>query len=509
MDLHETRVVATRVPARAARASRTRVERNTALHARHRVRFDAAFAFTGWGKRIFTSSRGSGQGAWPAVRGRIAGVPRLIRRLANLPLALEARAALDASAAPPMPHRAASRRVPTRIRIAVLIALLSIAWVLLLGWAAEVPLSAPLVPAERMRQNGADFDVVMGAGVDNEKRLAINAVGAEHIALQSRKFASPIDAAAFPLLRYRWDDFPRTLELSFVFRRADEPNDVHTVTLPPAAAHPGYFDLSTVPEWSGRIVEIGFSEFPTAQLVPADIAFRPFVLVDAELWSPSWRGSLGALGTDWAAYRPWALMSVSALGPDAPWPHKATPVLVLSIGLVASVVAATIVLAQNLAWLGTMIAIAIAGGWIALDLRWIGELADRHALTRELYAGKPWRERAAIEPDTALVAAASRVRDVIAREPPGAHVIVSSPAVYDLLRLDYHLLPANVAPVAVLVDAPSKHAMRPALLVTYADDEWRYDAARGIVRWMHGAYAADAVLDEGDLRVFRLRERLP
>ena len=336
------------------------------------------------------------------------------------------------------------------MRIALLVALLAISWVLLLGWAAQVPLSAPLLPAARMRQNGADFNVVMGAGVDNGKRLAVNAVGAEHIALQSRAFATPIEATAFPVLRYRWDDFPRTLELSFVFRRAYEPNDVHTVTLPPAAAHPGYFDLSSVPEWSGRIVEIGFSEFPTAQLVPADIAFRPFTLVEAELWSPSWRGSLGALGTDWAAYRPWALMSVSALGPDAPWPHKATPVLVLSIGLVASVVIAAIVLAQSLAWLGTMLAVVIAGGWIALDVRWIGELADRHALTRELYAGKPWRERATIEPDTALVATASRVRDIVAREPAGAHVIVSSPAVYDLLRLDYHLLPTNVAPVAAL-----------------------------------------------------------
>jgi hypothetical protein len=208
-----------------------------------------------------------------------------------------------------------------------------------------------------------------------------------------------------------------------VFRRADEPDDVHTITLPPAGAYPAYFDLSSTPDWHGRIIEAGFAEFPTAQLVPADIAFRPFSLVEAELWSPSWRGSLGALGTDWSAYRPWALMSVSALGPDAPWPHKPTPVLVLTIGLAASLAIAAVLLARGWTWLGLTLCTAIAGGWLALDLRWIGEFADRHVLTRELYAGKPWRERAMIEPDTALIAASARVRDLLARVPPSTHVV--------------------------------------------------------------------------------------
>ena len=193
-----------------------------------------------------------------------------------------------------------------------------------LGRAARVPRSSP---SQRMRFAGNDFHVVMGARRRKRTSGSASTRSAPSTWRCNRsRCAQPIDADAFPILRYRWQDFPRTLELSFVFRRADQPDDVHTVTLPPAGAYPGYFDLSDVPDWHGRIIEIGFAEFPTAQLVPADIAFRPFALIEAEFWSPSWRGSLGALGTDWSAYRPWALMSVSALGPDAPWPHKPTPV---------------------------------------------------------------------------------------------------------------------------------------------------------------------------------------
>jgi hypothetical protein len=404
--------------------------------------------------------------------------------------------------APEAPRSAIARR----LRVVLLALLLLFLWIALFGWAAEAPAGAPFQPAERARFAGSDFGVVMGSGFPFGKRLGINSIGRQRMALQSFAPPQPIDAASRPVLRYRFAEFPRTLELSFVFRRAEDPQDVHTVALPPAGAHPGYFDLHSVPEWRGRIVEIGFAEFPTAQLVPADIAFRPFALVEAELWSPSWRGSLGALGTDWSAYRPWALMSVSALGPDAPWPHKVSMVLLLAIGLGASVALAAIVLARSRRWLAAMLCLALGGGWLALDLRWLGEFADRHLLTRELYAGKPWHERAAIEPDTALVQSAARVRTALAREPKDMHVIVTAPSAYEMLRLAYHLLPANTAPVGVLMRSGGGiSAMRPALLVVYDDDGWTYDALRGAVRHADAEYPADPVVANGALRIFRLR----
>lgn len=438
----------------------------------------------------------------------------MIQRFLRSPILLDARVSGDSGVPPcetsvrtPNPESALALR---RLRIGALIVLLAVLWTVLLGWASQAPLDAPLQPAERMRFAGSDFHVVLGAAVENGRRLGINAVGTDHMALQSVTMSAPLKAESFPVLRYRWQDFPRTLELSFVFRRADEPDDVHTITLPPAGAYPAYFDLSSTPDWRGEIIEAGFAEFPTAQLVPADIAFRPFSLVEAELWSPSWRGSLGTLGTDWSAYRPWALMSVSALGPDAPWPHKPTPVIVLTIGLAVSLALAAALLARSWTWLGLTLSTAIAGGWLALDLRWIGELADRHVLTRELYAGKPWRERATIEPDTALIAASQRVRDVLARVPPSTHVVVAASAAYDVLRLVYHLLPANVAPMtAIAGDASKLRAMQPALLVVYDDPDWTFDAASRRLRFADNAYAADLLFEDASLRVFRLQGAAP
>jgi len=404
----------------------------------------------------------------------------------------------------------AIRRTNPRLRAGALVVLLALLWIALLGWAAQAPLGSPFEPAQRLRHDGNDFHVVMGAGVENGRRLAISAVGADHMALQAFALNEAIDAADFPVLRYRWQAFPRTLELSFVFRRSDDPDDVHTVTLPPAGAFPAYFDLANVPEWRGRIVEIGFAEFPTAQLVPADIAFSPFALAEAELWSPSWRGSLGALTTDWTAYRPWALMSVSALGPDAPWPHKPTPVIVLAVGLAASVLLAAAVLARSRRWIGLAFCVALAAAWIGLDLRWLGELADRHAMTRYLYAGKPWHERAAIEPDTGLLAGAARARALLARAPADTHVIVAAASVYDVLRLNYHLLPANVAPIGVLAQFESAaDTMKPALLVVYADPSWAFDARLGTLQFADKRYSANMVFDEGDLRIFQLRGAVP
>lgn len=393
----------------------------------------------------------------------------------------------------------------TWLRPLALSVLLPLIWVALLAWAAHVPAGAPFQPAQRLHGAGADFHVVSGTASVGGRRLYVTAAGAEHTSAQALAFADGIAASDFPVLRYRLGLFPRTHELSFMFRRADAPDDVQTLTLPPAGTHPAYFDLSGVAAWHGRIVEIGFAEYPTAQLVPADAPSRPFSLDEAELWSPSWRGSLGALGTDWLAYRPWALMSVSALGPDAPWPHKVSPVIVLAIGLTVCLVVAGLVLRRSRRWFAIAACVALAAGWVALDLRWLAEFSARHTLTRELFADKPWRERAAIEPDTDLVAAAARVRSVLAHEPASSHVVVAADSPYAMLRLGYHLLPANSAPATAWTQqAPSTPAAR-TLMVVYAAPDWHFDERSGILRGPLHAFAARAVLDEGDLKIFRLQ----
>lgn len=391
--------------------------------------------------------------------------------------------------------------------VALLLALVPSCWLLLLVLAARVPVDAPLQPGQRLRHAGSDFVVIAGAGagIEGDRLLNIAAIGDQRMGVQSLTFAEPIEAASFPLLRYRWQAFPRTLELSFMFRRTDAPADVHTITLPPAGRFPAYFDLADVPEWQGRISEIGFAEYPTGQLVPDDVAITPFALAEVELWTPSWRGSLGALATDWFAYRPWALMSISALGPDAPWPHKLSPVIVLVAALGLAVVLARVFLSTRRGRrLGPMLCLACAVGWMLLDLRWLWELNQRHALTRELHEGLGWAERAERVPDRQLVAVAALVREWHARAAPATRVLVAADNPYSMLRLGYHLLPLNTAPANSLQALEAGAFGAPLWLVAYATSAWRFDEADGILHGPGIELAARPLFEDSDLRIYSI-----
>lgn len=392
------------------------------------------------------------------------------------------------------------------LRIALLAALLLSCWLFLLLIAARVAVDAPFQPGQRLRHAGADFVVIAGAGagIEGDRLLNIAAIGDQRMAVQSLTFSPPIDAGALSLLRYRWQAFPRTLELSFMFRRADAPADVHTVTLPPAGRYPAYFDLADVPAWRGRISEIGFAEYPTAQLVPDDVAITPFALAEVELWTPSWRGSLGALATDWLAYRPWALMSISALGPDAPWPHKRSPVIALAAGLGLAVLLVRAFSRRGNRGIGSMLCLAIAVGWILLDLRWLWELNQRHALTRELHEGRSWEERAERVPDRQLVAVAARVRELHARAAPATRVLVAADSPYSMLRLGYHLLPLNAAPANSLKALQAGASGAPLWLVAYATPAWEFDVAGGILRGPGIETVAWPVFEDAELRVYSI-----
>jgi len=99
---------------------------------------------------------------------------------------------------------------------------------------------------------------------------------------------------------------------------------------------------------------------------------------------------------------------------------------------------------------------------------------------------------------------------VLARAPPSTHVVVAASAAYDVLRLVYHLLPANVAPMTTIAGNGRKlGAMQPALLVVYDDPAWTFDAARRRLSFADAAYAADLVFEDQELRIFRLRGAAP
>lgn len=381
--------------------------------------------------------------------------------------------------------------------------MLGLWWSLLLLWFCDIPWTAPLRAAHRFSLPGSAFTEKLGRSYSADNELSIDAAGAGFATLQARR-TDVLPAVEWPVLHYHFTKLPRALELSFVFRRADSPGDVQTVSVPWPVDGSGSFDLSRSPEWKGDIVEFGFSEFPTAQLVPPEQAFHPFSLDRVTLESRSWRGAMAVKRSDWFGYWPWALMSISALGPDASAPRGHSFVPLLALGSVGSVG----LLALMLRWRARRLMLAAIGmtllGWLTLDVVWLANLTSRHRMTRQLYAGKSWDERAALVADSDLVAAAARVRNALAEAPRGVRVLVDADADFTRARLAYHLLPLNLAWANVVGFGKPEQRAGSYLVLYNLDDVRHYDPAQhALIGPDFELGPLEPVLHEDKLRVFR------
>jgi hypothetical protein len=379
---------------------------------------------------------------------------------------------------------------------------IAVIWMLVLGLAADVRWSAPLAPQQRVHMNASAFHVVMGAGVEDDTALRIGAIGEDGNALQSIALDG-LRAEDFSLLRYRFDGFPSTLELSLVFRRADAPDDVQVVTVPWPGKGWRSLNLSHVPGWHGQIIELGFAENATPQVVPESIAFRPFRFDGAELWSPSWRGSFAALYTSWFGYTPWALLSISALGPQREVAQAPPPVPFVGLAGILSLLAAALILRWSRAQLLGGFAIVFLGLWVALDLRWLDDLHAKHELTESVYADKSWEERARLVPDQDIAQAAEQVRVFVSTLTVPHHLLVASDEKYTFLRLIYLLLPLNAAPLQQA--AGMRVPPRDTLFVLYRDTQWRYDEKRSALLGDNRAYPVEPVFESGEMHIYGFR----
>jgi len=314
-----------------------------------------------------------------------------------------------------------------------------------------------------------------------------------------------IVAAERPILRYRVSSFPSTMELALVFRRADAPGDTFSTTLTTPRGEVGTIDLSTEREWRGRIVEVGFAAYAVAQSAPPATAFAPYRLLDATFESLSWRGAFGATATEWFGRRYWALMSMSALGPDAPRVRARSLILFAAAGLAGSVALAGLLGGWRERRLLRFAVVAAVCAWVALDLRWLLSLADRHAGTRAAYAGRDWRQRQELQPDREVAAAAARVRAELGDRLAQIRLVVDAPSDYERARLVYHLLPANVAPINLFVFGPKNYPG--VYVVLYGRDPSVFDAEKGRLTLLdETTESAELVIDEPPLQLYRLRQ---
>lgn len=388
-------------------------------------------------------------------------------------------------------------------RLALALVAIAVAWTLVLGTAAGVSWSAPLLPAQRFALDGDEFRPVIGAGVEDGKALGVGANAADGNALQSAA-VGPLHAADFPILRYRFEDFPRTLELVFVFRRADAAGDVQAVPLPWPTSGAGSVDLSRLSDaWRGDIVEVGFAEYATSQLVPPSAAFRPFRLLGAQLRGRAWSETPRLLRTAWFGYVPWSQASINALvASDSVMPVVPSVAL---LALLAFAIAAWFLRGSGVARSNALL-VAVALAWVALDARWLVQLRDSHRLTETLYGGKPWAERVRLQPDEDIAGFAQLVRQQLAGTSNSQRILVGSDSLYTVLRLIYFLLPLNAVPLdAAFSGNDAAHWPRDTIVVLCNSHAWRYDDVRNSLVNDRRTIAVEPIFVGGNLGIYRLR----
>jgi len=398
------------------------------------------------------------------------------------------------------------------IRTSVYAFALCVCTLLLLFLAADASWHMPLQPAHCITLHGANFRVVSGAGAQDEDALNIGSVGDDDNAVQTIAL-DHVGADDYPVLRYGFKKFPRTLELSLIFRRADTPEDVHAIALPRPENGTKSYDLRTIPAWRGDILEVGFAEFPTAQLVAKGQGFHPFNLMQAELWSPSARGAVAALSTDWFTHWSWSMRSVHALGRDIDTPRKFSLVLALAAWSAIAFLLGMLILRWRGRHIGMAAFVCIAAAWLLLDMNWQSGLFWKNGLTRDMYAGKSWDERSRMIADAPLLDVAAQVREATHAQPANTHVLVADDSPYELLRLVYHLLPANAEPLSWVagllgqtpVDGgPSSHLADGNVVVYYHVQQVVFDANHAQLRIGEISYPAIPLLETRSLSVYRI-----
>ncbi len=226
-------------------------------------------------------------------------------------------------------------------------------------------------------------------------------------------------------------------------------------------------------------------------------------------WSSSWRGGLAALYTSWFGYTPWALLSVSALGPAVDTARTPPLLPALVVGVFASVLIAALCLRWNRAFAIRAIAVAALGVWVTLDLGWLADLHAKHALTESLYSGKSWQDRARLVPDQQTAAVAEQVRTFLAGQ-ENSRLMVASDSNYTLLRLLYLLLPLNVAPMSQAVASAGTAALpNDSLFLLYENTAWNYDERAGVLTGSNRSVPVTLLFENGDMHLYRLRTSAP
>jgi cell division protein FtsB len=326
---------------------------------------------------------------------------------------------------------------------------------------------------------GAELELKQGTGEVSDDAFEVRAPAVRDSVLV---LSPPLDLAASVHGRLQWalEGLPPNAGLSLVWSTSAVPGRPQSYRPTATERAAGEADLSEQPGWSGQVGRIGLLiQGP----LPGPVRIESLGLAPA-------RGGcvtlLEGLRSSWSYREPWSQRSINASMGLEPRPFGLSAVLAVTLWVVLAILIHQLLCRRCSARARIISALFfLLLGWLALDLRWQGQLWARLAHTQETYAALDQEARWRAGENGALFALVERLRAELPAEPARVLVLSDDPGGYLSGRLRYHLLPHRTDAGLARLPNPGEVAPGDYLFVLTTVTSVDYDRANQVLS-LHG-----------------------
>jgi hypothetical protein len=348
---------------------------------------------------------------------------------------------------------------------------------------------------------GRDLQMRLGSGeATADKAMAVTRLqqGEDDRAILTRK--TSFRASDYPFVEYQISQRHPAESVYLIWRTAENPEEIFNTALQWQGEHSGWAYLGSSAQWSGRITELGLDIY-------GDLREQPLIISRLTLLPASGNYLLGAIWSQWTAFRAWTQKSAHFLR-GYPKHGILSPALAMAAwsGLALLILAGGKLMIRFRAL--PAYASAVLVPWIALDLLWQGNLSTQLEETKYLFAGKTQHEKHLADWNPDLYKYANHLKGTVLPE-PGARIFLlhdSEQRTYTRLKLQYYLLPHNVFNYDRF---PDKKASRVGdyILVLGAVDGLEFSPRRKALKWEGKSLRVKLVDSHTSGKLYRVTRR--
>jgi hypothetical protein len=342
-----------------------------------------------------------------------------------------------------------------------------------------------------------DMTLTRGRGGVDRDALVVTAVDASGLALVTLNTYFPSND--YTAIVWTVAGVSDQTDVRLLWTTDYAPSRINSLPLPAASGRLLPVALARDPNWIGQIKGIALAiRGPLAE---------PLRISGASAKTMGVVGVLRERLDEWFAFEGWSGSSINTLTGGAELQALPLPVLLVVVLAIATGIWYALARKRTsaLAALPAVVCALFVIAWVALDLRWMANLARQVEVTRATYAGKDWHARHLAAEDAPLFEFIERVRAKLPDKP--ARIVVVSDVDYFRGRAAYHLYPHNVWFDAGSNTVPAPSALHAGdYLVVYHRHGVQYNPEAQRLRWDgHEPVAVELLAVGPDAAAFRIR----